>query len=65
MTKTPSLEELLSGAERSVAKRSRAASAKQSFSGVLRVQIDKIYVGKKDGLRALDFLRHAQAAEAG
>jgi hypothetical protein len=32
---------------------------------VLKVRIDKIYVGKKDGLRALDFLRHAQAAEPG
>lgn len=57
MAKIPSLAELVDGAERSVAKRLRAASTKQSFSGTLKVETDKIYVGKKDGMRALESLR--------
>ena len=65
MKQRPSLAEVVSGAERSVAERQVAAQARQTFFGALKVQIDQIYVGKKDGLRALDVLRQAQGAKSG
>lgn len=59
-TKEP-VDAFASKVERSVAKRFRDIHTTQSFDGTLRVKVESVYVGKKDGERALAHLRELQA----
>lgn len=44
--------------ERSIVKRLRDLQSTQTFGGTLRIELSKVYVDRKSGLRALDSLRH-------
>lgn len=63
MKKQSNLVEIMRGAEKAVERKQIAAHSKQSFSGVLKVEVDKVFVGKKDGARALQFLRDTRTVK--
>ena len=62
MKKKLSLSEIASSAEKSVAKKQRDMHVIQTFSGTLRVETSKVYINKKDGQRALEYLRQLKVA---
>lgn len=43
--------------EKSVGKRLREMQSTQTFDGTLRIKLDRVFVDKKDGQRALEHLR--------
>lgn len=48
---------LVRDVEKSVGKRLRELQSTQTFDGTLRIKLDKVFVDKKDGQRALEHLR--------
>lgn len=57
--KTPT--ESVRDVERSIVKRLRDLQSTQTFAGTLRIDLNKVYVDRKSGLRALDSLRHIRS----
>jgi hypothetical protein len=49
--------EFLGSYEKAVVKKLRELQATQSFGGSLKINTDRVFVEKKDGLRALEHLR--------
>jgi hypothetical protein len=47
----------LNGYEKAAAKKLRELQTTQSFGGALKINLDRVFIDRKDGLRALDQLR--------
>jgi len=56
--KEQEIERYISKLERNAEKELRELQSTQSFSGTLRIKLDRVFVDKVDGKRALDQLRH-------
>jgi hypothetical protein len=58
MTKSEKgVAKFLSSYEKTAVKKLRELQATQSFGGTLKIRPDRVFVDKKDGLRALEHLR--------
>ena len=58
------LELMVEKLEKIVAEESREFQSVQTFGGALRVDVNKVFVGREDGLRALEQLRRFSLREA-
>nr|WP_298124956.1 hypothetical protein [uncultured Pseudoxanthomonas sp.] len=53
---------LVRDVEKLVGKRLRELQSTQTFDGTLRIKLDKVFVDKKDGQRALEHLRQMSSS---
>lgn len=58
------LEHLMKALERMVAEEERINHSVQAFDGSLKIKADDVFVGKEDGLRALEQLRQFKLQKA-
>ena len=64
MSSKKAIAEFLQSYEISGAKKLRELQSTQSFSGILKINTDRVYVDQKDGRRALEHLKKLRASSA-